>query len=68
MLGERFEGQSRLTKAEFLHVVNLCPKTMEELYAAIEEPDERFDDEEKEAILGVVRECFLGGDGGQEDG
>lgn len=48
----------KLTKAEKLQIVNLIPRTMVDFYLIVEECEERFKEDEVEAILNKINDLF----------
>jgi DNA-directed RNA polymerase subunit F len=53
LMGDLQKGY-KLTPAEILQIVNLCPKTSLELAMIIEECDERFNDDQLQSMLELI--------------
>lgn len=54
----KYLHELKLTKAEKLQIVNLLPRTMVEFYLIVEECEDRFGEEQVEAILAKIEELF----------
>lgn len=54
----KYLHELKLTKAEKLQIVNLLPKTMVEFYLIVEECEDRFGEEQVQAILAKIDQLF----------
>ena len=56
-LVEKMHGY-RLTKGELIMIINLRPSTMAQLWACIEEVEERFTEEKQQEMLDIIAQVL----------